>query len=1529
MPPLTSASQADLVRARAMHHQWRAYYDTPHDELRQRIEGIADRFPHINPATVMVMSEYGYHRDSPEVARVAELQLKKDADDTRGLWGSIKRVGTSVWNKQKEGLRNAVALSGVPIETVQGMGRVAIHAGTLAAQGHFGEANQYLEQEGSAGDILGQTHYGAAWQVADEMGITTAQALNQLPKIPRDSDVAELVDRDQQSWFPGNRSFAAQAQAHNARQASLTNGRATTFGRAAGQLIGLSPGTPAYSIMQHLVKPTAGGAPVNLWNDPEAVERWRAREARRQLGVADTLFSGGIDLGVALGVDPVGKVSQARRAQVADWGRIKGATREIDLPERITVTSRVTDKASGVTRDVPINVDGGTRRTTVLENAVDWVHHTPAGDRAAQYLANADRYSHVQSVLGPNAHPRQVLRLMAEKDPAQVKHILVDELGHGYMPVVPQVQAGDMARVGMDPSVNVGDLLKMNVPARIGTLPVPRIAGLASATVRRPTARWRQMAPSVSFFPRSDPAWAVEQYRRQVHAMRVGAAREVLTPEYVDETVARFARGLVDDTADPMAPYMEMMNDVRQAIIAHDVPPNIATQLTRVAAEVAHSDRNMAIDAHSGAVKNVFMQVGGEPHPVPKAASEAEMFTDGIPAIDTVEFQRAVGKMKRLTSTPGWELLVAGGDAVNAMFRFLVLPGRMGAYVTRNMGEASTRLAVEGMEGATPMTTLMWRIADSPRSAASREIGRLERDTPRRADLQAMEQELRNPGPGGLDPTGQAFHHRAQMEKGYSAYARAMEDTAGPWSDTRTMHTGQYPVFRKTGNGGLPESGWHNAVRFTLAKWHSSGDYELAVKHPPQVAKDMFWRSTLRQRMARQDPGLNTREGSDQWIDFVNTQIMEFTNGNPKLINVIRRGTLDGVPLIRRGEGGALQGNQKFLNKLNDYMNDLPEHAVGPGQIRASTGMVGGLTRGAEIVERQVMQRLFTFANKPMNRFVNGPFMRSRVWQESARLAPLLDDTNRARLLANARLNKAGQGIIDQIAGVQGPPGNLTVEDVRDLAEHRAFTQWVDTLYNQHRKGNWAYTARFVAPFGNAVADMYRYYSKRLLQDPLLLHRVDQGLRGARQSGFFYTDDNGQERFAYPFARALSNVVGGDVGLTGRVQSANLITSGLAPSLGPIASFPLATVLPDNTQTDAIRAVVFPYGEPDREGGILESLLPTNGKLLISALGLGSPELKRQAADANAATMAYLAATRDYGQDEDGQRKLRQDAQHIGGMLRIVQAFAAGLLPASPKADAYTEDKTGRAVEIAMVAAEYRRLMREDPDTANVNLYKKYGDAVFLAVVGGTDSTGQNMTEEAHNLARSHPEVIDKYGKVWSYFTDPNSPFSFEEFHRQIQSRERAPRDLKQRQVKAQTSLANTVYFQYKDQFGPFPEADEQEYLRTVKAKLKERFPLWDTSYNANEVTDTVQQAFKAANDPVFASTQAGRAVRAYQQARNQVRDYYNEQGVTASESGFGRAKDAAPGRDYLRQVADKLSTQIPEFGMFWQRVFSRELVDD
>jgi hypothetical protein len=1500
-------SPAALMRAATRRRINEQYLVNANRGLGNRLDAIAKEFPHLNAATAMAMAEQGYDKDSVEVRTLARLQMDRDKDD--GWWGDIKRHWSdSVEATAKATVRTSLSAAAAPYEQIQAYVRSGIEDPSqfINPASYKPGGGGHFMQSKLGRSLGGQTRIGAAAQVADEADISIPQALNNLPQMGDDRDPAALLEREQQTWLSGPNSLAEKRQVVNARNAGQINGRATTFGRAAGWVVGFDPGGAAHGIMSRVLE--MSNSP--FLKDEDDIERW--------INYAQTGFEGGVDLTAVFTLDPVGRVSAARARDISRGnagvnflgrgtsGRFAGPT----TPIRVPFTETVDAAKFGGEAGVPITVNG-LRKTMVYQNAVDWVTKTKQGDRLAKYLAAETDYNRLAHVMGRQTKPSTILRLLAIKDPAEAKVAFMDEVGNGFIDRTPTLTAADMGAVGEHAN---------------------KVASILSATTRRPQARWRQLAPSETFASRDDPAWAVEQYRRMLNSMRVGAAADTLTPEFISKNVEDFARGVVDDSGDWSVPYLAAMEAARTALIGNKVRQTDADRITSIWHQQVLGERNYWIDQTTRKSKHAFITVDAEDLPLPKAAAYAEMFTEGIPLIDTQAFTRAASRMRRLYDSPGWDIAVTGGDAMTAFFKFMVLPVRGPAWMIRNLAEAQARITVLGMPGIMndPLGALAWRLGDNPRSQASKDLAGWDKLAHPQRELRAANMERY--GRGQFDSKGDDFRVRMELEGNASQFAKTQEHKGGPWNDTNNMVYSDDVVPVNRDERGMRET-WLDGHRFTLAKLSGSPEYRMAIDaKTPLHAKNMFWASKERKRMMQREPSLASREGSDFYIDKVYERIEEATNGNPALRDAIRQGRIDGVPLVVRNARGNLVYNEKAILALEKHADDLPEWSAAPKA--AAIGNVGdAIGKFGAAIDKKVFATAFAlFGSMPNNRFVNSPLFRQLHWDEAERLMPLASPEAGAAILANARKARMSKDMLARLEAVPAG-GKLDVDDIRDLADAKAFDKWMDIVYNSHNKGNWTRSVRMLSPFAAAVADMYRFWGKNLAKNPLVLHRVDQGMHAARQSGFIANDDNGEERFFYPLTRALAQVATGvDRAFSGSVKGANMITSSVLPGVGPVVSWPVGLFLPDKPETDAIREIINPYGDPDASGGILEGFAPSHVQRMLATVGLASPEQQRRYQESVADAMAYLASTGRYGDSEKEQERLRNDAQAKGRTLYLLQAWAQSSLPASPRGETMYKDPTGRVWQITHIAADYRKMMNDNPDEATATLLKKYGEAAFLAVTGGTYGSSAFVTEEAHDLARDKPHVIDRYSEVWSFFTDQDSPYSHAEMQRQLKAGERTTRSLKERQVAAQTTLAWNMYFQYKDQFGPFPTTEEENYLQTVKASIRKELPLWDESFDVSEVQTRVDQTFKAAKDPVFRDTEVSGAILAYQKARQEVIDYARSQGdikATGTGSGFGTAKATEDGRDYLRFVAQQLIEQVPQFEVFWQRVFDAEMVDD
>src|SRR5690606_31138957 len=116
-------------------------------------------------------------------------------------------------------------------------------------------------------------------------------------------------------------------------------------------------------------------------------------------------------------------------------------------------------------------------------------------------------------------------------------------------------------------------------------------------------------------------------------------------------------------------------------------------------------------------------------------------------------------------------------------------------------------------------------------------------------------------------------------------------------------------------------------------------------------------------------------------------------------------------------------------------------------------------------------------------------------------------------------------------------------------------------------------------------------WAKLMVQNPAVPRRFQQIVEGARGSGFFFEDTNGNEMFAIQMPGPMADYFG--VGFVASVEGLSLATS-IMPGLSPIAAVAVDQLRPDIEEGDWITDILFPFGAPDTTSvsGIASSITP-------------------------------------------------------------------------------------------------------------------------------------------------------------------------------------------------------------------------------------------------------------------------------------------------------------------------------------------------
>lgn len=134
------------------------------------------------------------------------------------------------------------------------------------------------------------------------------------------------------------------------------------------------------------------------------------------------------------------------------------------------------------------------------------------------------------------------------------------------------------------------------------------------------------------------------------------------------------------------------------------------------------------------------------------------------------------------------------------------------------------------------------------------------------------------------------------------------------------------------------------------------------------------------------------------------------------------------------------------------------------------------------------------------------------------------------------------------------------------------------------------------------------------------------------------------------------------------------------------------------------------------------------------------------------------------------------------------------------------------------------------------------------------------------------------------------------------------------------------LYYSAKEQIGPKPAKNQQEWLRNYRSFLRQKYPGFDPGpTDAGRIDRIIEQLYEAANDGILSTTTTGKAIQTYLAARDQA----IESAARAKIVNWGQAKSTRNIRAWLRARAADITTKYPEFDRVWDQVFSREMQED
>lgn len=720
----------------------------------------------------------------------------------------------------------------------------------------------------------------------------------------------------------------------------------------------------------------------------------------------------------------------------------------------------------------------------------------------------------------------------------------------------------------------------------------------------------------------------------------------------------------------------------------------------------------------------------------------------------------------------------------------------------------------------------------------------------------------------------------------------------------------------------------------------------------------------LREEAARIRPTLADESGVREWVDSIFQRLQHKTGGNDDLLDAVANGGL------RSYDGGRLWFTAPGRNAPSDGFHDLlatmqhvaPDAVKGEAVVHDSS-FVGTLDRASN-------QLFALFGGMPSNKLSRAPTFRWHYLDTLADKMPLLSPEAQEQALAVARRYRIagtriavgghefgfGDDLLSRMErGAASGSGEVAWAEADQFARIQAVGKTQDLLGDLMVKNQLADAARVIAPFGNAWREAMTAYMRLIKENPLVLYDVAKGAQGAVESGFFYHDNQGELVFAYPgSANLLAHMPGGPgvpFPMTGRVQGLTMMFE-VMPGLGPVATFPLSSLIPNTPKWDGLRQIAVPYGteagtsflvpewmeklatgmaNADPHGGPLNSAFRFMGQML----GGDTPQSSASFAASMIDVANYLVSTGEYDlSNEAGVADLMDDARRQAVSLWAWRGLAQFGAPAAPRPNPVFDTGNGDTILVATMLERLQALREQDPLTAGQQFLTEYGDLAFGLLSPKSESNALYIPwdTEGYDWAREHRDIMDRFPMIGGLFAPSGGgPAGIGAWLRAVEEGERSPVDPQEWLYRGQDGLASILYGQMRDTALENAQAAgrtaipaaAQAILRDYRGQLMQQYPGYlRDGQNLRDIQRTITDLREAMdNEPVLANSDAGTALAEYLALRDQAVANLQAAGMPGLTSA---AADRV--RQVLMQEGERLVGQHPDFVNLWQRVLLREV---
>lgn len=1452
-------------------------------EIANRVAKITKRYPWVTPGLALGLA--GSNASDKVVADAAAAMARQKGHHSRWsqigdvVAGPVKSVAHAVGTGVGDVAQGFKTLAGGAAGGVspQGAGRPqsreqAAGAASLeqvydSAKGATRAASAAAQSgyEAVVGEVRSSIKHGEGPMGGGALGVRTPE---RNIEVAKQTTLGAGVLDEKPGIDLGTGFFAAgeaaKEQARNARTTLSVDGHAWTPGRAVASAV-VEPGTLPYK-----------------------------------------LLSGTVDAAAAWYGDPAAHLGKAS-------AEAKAAKRTLSAVEGEAQLARAAEKASPEWRAVVEEARGmvGGTRPTVVPRVVDKYLYSDEWKAIAEKIAETRSPTEIWRAFDKKMPPELAQQLAGLTDAGEVTKLMRPHLGLEVMPP----QAGLVGRLlGGDEIGPLGMRVTQNLQSRY-----------------RPF----NVMPD-TFLPFEDPDTFIRNLDNSLaNAKVMGEERRAILDQafhaFADESPGKHKR-LLDVAADA----------VQKSLVSHGVDEETAARLSSWTQD-SEKIRHYLTDDLGHDINFSWVEEGAGPKP----AALIDMLHSGTHLYDPAAVReiRSLTRTVKLLNNPAFQVPLSVIDAVQqelwkplATMRAAYFARVNGEEVVRSLGSGAfdsawdyLNFAAFGRGKGTARGGLQNVLKEA--DDIVERLGSSTLDDATRSGLEARLTEIND-----------------EVNRGKTAYQDAMVGKA--WkhdSFARTerslVRSGNWAVVDKNG-GRAAEFRWRQGLadetiamaQDPIIKRVAHGGVLPGDKVPnPRLGLDGIkdWLRdgagrTFRKKFEDAYPGVDftSETALDEVIEKAQMRLSKLGE-NRDLIDAVATGKLGGKALAYENTTGPRSASKELLDRLEEWRLDPAsprfqkyEQAAEEVQRGAQRPMAKALA-----ARDQAVQWFYgTLYGQASDKLARSPVFRAQYWDRMEQLMPYLDEASRAEALANAEeWGKLSKGRLQRLAErAKTPPGEVPLEQADKLAKGWALDKTKELLFDSAERSQFFDATRAVFPFGEAWKEVLGRWGKLATERPQIPRRFEQIVRGARGAGFFHTDPaTGQEVFSYPMPGPVADYLG--IGVEGSVQGLSLGTS-VIPGVGPVASLTMKKILPDVPETDLLRKILFPYGEPQSVAG---AFLPSYFSKAVAALQ--GDEGTRIYANSYFEVMRQLVASGDYGSSREEKQRLLDDARDRARVITGVRALAQFFAPSAPVISYKAPVKGGDQIA-GLLVKDFAKMMEDEDkgkiDSAVGEFTEKYGDQAYAYMIGKTKSQvgGQKASVAYGDWERRNRGFIRKYGEVAGYFGPQEEGFDSTVFQRQVNNAgKRTYRTASQAIDDAQSVVGGWVYRSIQERMPANPSDKQRQWLASAKEAIQKEYPGWRPEAQPHNLAKNIDLLREASQDDDVKDTSIGKGLRAYFEARQMVIDHAKKRGV----AGWYSANATENLRTWLRQAGDAIAQEYPGFRGVWTDLLSREMQDE